>query len=150
MKVIERRVLRGPNIYAARTVYLALIDLEALDGVASTAIPGFIEALLAAVPTLNTHRCSPGYVGGFVERLRGGTYMAHIVEHLTLELQCLAGTPVGFGRARMVAGRPRHYRVIFAYVAESVAEGALNLAIELVTALSAGKPIALDTGLAQL
>lgn len=150
MKVIERRVLRGPNIYSARPVYLAVIDLEALDDVASTAIPGFIEALLAAVPTLNKHRCSPGYVGGFVERLRGGTYMAHVVEHLALELQCLAGLPVGFGRARMVAGRPRHYRVIFAYVAESVAEGALNLAIELVTALAAGKPAALNAGLTRL
>lgn len=150
MKIIERRVLRGPNIYSAQPVYLAIIDLEALDGVASTAIPGFIEALLAAVPTLNEHRCSPKYVGGFVERLREGTYMAHVVEHLAIELQCLAGLPVGFGRARKVADKPRHYRVIFAYVAESVAKGALNLAIELVTALAAGKPAALNAGLTQL
>lgn len=150
MKVIERRVLRGPNIYAARPVYLAVIDLEELSGVASTAIPGFVESLLAAVPTLHEHRCSPGYVGGFVERLWDGTYMAHIVEHLSIELQCLAGLPVGFGKARRVAGRPGHYRVIFGYKAESVAEAALNLAIELVTALAAGQPAVPYAGLSQL
>ncbi len=150
MKVVERRVLRGPNIYSARPVYLAVVDLETLDEVPSNAIPGFIEALLAAVPTFHEHRCSPGYVGGFVERLWGGTYMAHIVEHLAIELQCLAGLPVGFGKARMVVGRPRHYRVLFAYVTERVAEAALNLAIEYLTALAAGKPATVDAGVAQL
>ncbi len=150
MKVIERRVLWGPNIYAARPVYLAVIDLEALDGVASTAIPGFTDALLAAVPTLDQHRCSPGCVGGFVERLRRGTYMAHITEHLALELQCLAGHKVGFGRARRVAGMPRHYRVVFAFQVERVAEAALDLAMDVVMTLAAGKPVTLDAGLAQL
>ena len=150
MKVIERRVLRGPNVYATRPMYLAVIDLEALDGVPSTAITGFIEALIAAVPTLNQHRCSPGYVGGFVERLRQGTYMAHIVEHLALELQRLAGMDVGLGRARRVAGRPRQYRVVFAYRVERAAEAALNLAIELVTTLAADQPVALEAGLNEL
>ncbi|MCL1090176.1 cyanophycin synthetase [Shewanella profunda] len=150
MKVIERRVLRGPNIYSARPIYLAIIDLEALNDVPSTAIPGFTESLLAAVPTLHEHRCSPGYVGGFVERLQDGTYMAHIVEHLSIELQCLAGLPVGFGKARMVPGKPGYYRVIFAYKAESVAEAAFNLAIELVTTLAAGLPITLEPELTRL
>ena len=140
MKVVERRALRGPNIYATRPVYLAVLDLQALCGVPSTAIPGFTNSLLAAVPTLGEHRCSPGYAGGFVERLRGGTYMAHIVEHLALELQCLAGQEVGFGKARKVAGTPRHYRIVFAYLNERVAEAALNLAMEVVTALAAGQP----------
>jgi cyanophycin synthetase len=151
MKVTERYVLRGPNIYSYEPVYLAVIDLEALDDVPSTAIPGFTESLLAAVPTLHEHRCSPGYVGGFVERLREGTYMAHVVEHLAIELQCLAGLPVGFGKARMVAGKPRHYRVVFAYIAESVAEVALTLAVDVVTALaSAAGPGNLHDGLAEL
>lgn len=150
MKIIERRVLRGPNIYSARPVYLAVIDLETLNNVASTAIPGFVDGLLAAVPTLQQHRCSTGYVGGFVERLRDGTYMAHIVEHLALELQCLAGLPVGFGKARKVAGQPGHYRVIFAYKAERVAAAALNLAIELVSSLAAGQPAMPEPGLTLL
>jgi len=150
MKVIERRHLRGPNLYADRPVYLAVIDLEALDGVASTAIPGFTQSLLAAVPSLNRHRCSPGHVGGFVERLRQGTYMAHVIEHLALELPCLAGLRVGFGRARKVAGRPRHHRVVFAYVGERVAEASLDLAMDLVAALAAAKPASLDAGLTEL
>ena len=150
MKLIEHRALRGPNIYAARPVYLAVLDLEALHDVASDAIPGFVDALLAAVPTLSEHHCSPGHVGGFIERLRDGTYMAHIVEHLALELQCLAGHEVGFGRARRLAGRPRHYRVVFAYLAERVAEAALHLALDVVTALAAGRPLTLDAGLSPL
>jgi len=150
MKVLERRVLRGPNIYSARPVYLAIIDLEALNDIASNAIPGFIGSLLTAVPTLHQHRCSPGYVGGFVERLHEGTYMAHIVEHLTLELQCLAGLPVGFGKARMVPDKPGHYRVIFAYKSERLAEAALELAIELVQAFAAGQAFELEAGLLQL
>ena len=150
MKVVERRHLRGPNIYARRPVYLAVIDLEALDGVASTAIPGFTAALLAAMPSLIRHRCSPGHVGGFVERLWQGTYMAHVIEHLALELQCLAGLKVGFGRARKVVGRPRHHRVVFAYVGERVAEAALELAMDLVASLAAGKPVTLDAGLTSL
>lgn len=150
MKVIERRALRGPNIYAARPVYLAVIDLGALDNVASNEIPGFIDALLEAVPTLHKHRCSPGHVGGFVERLHGGTYMAHVIEHLAIELQCLAGTQVGYGRARKVAGKPRQYRVVFACVEVRMAEEALNLAMQLVTALAASKSISMDAGMTRM
>ena len=150
MKLVARRALHGPNIHASRPVCLAVIDLEALDQVSSAAIPGFIDGLLAAVPSLAGHRCSPRRVGGFVERLRAGTYMAHVVEHLTLELQCLAGQPAGYGRARRVAGMPRHYRVVFAFVTEHVAEAALELAMEVVAALAAGKPPLVDAGVARL
>lgn len=150
MKVIERRALRGPNIYAARPVYLAVIDLESLDNVASTEIPGFIDALLAAVPSLAKHRCSPGHVGGFVERLQHGTYMAHVIEHLALELQCLAGIPVGYGRARKVVAKPRQYRVVFACVEVRLAEEALNLAMQLVNDLSASRPPRMDAGMARM
>lgn len=150
MKVIERRALRGPNIYASRSVYLAVIDLESLDSVASTEIPGFIDALLEAIPTLTRHRCSPGHVGGFVERLLRGTYMAHVIEHLALELQCLAGVQVGYGRARKVAGKPRQYRVVFACVEVRVAEAALSLAMQLVTSLAASKPLDIGAGIARM
>ena len=153
MKLVARRAVHGPNIHASRPVVLAVIDLEGLDHVPSTAIPGFVEGLLEAVPSLGVHRCSPGHVGGFVERLRAGTYMAHIVEHLTLELQCLAGQPAGYGRARRVVGMPhlpRHYRVVFAFACERVAEAALDLALEIVSTLAAGKPPAVDAGVARL
>src|SRR5215213_7976944 len=120
MRVIERRLLRGPSIYSNSPCCLAVVDLEDLDEVSSTDLTGFNERLLKAIPTLVEHRCSPGYVGGFVERLNEGTYMAHIVEHVTIELQCLAGTAVAFGKARSVRGQPRHYRVVVAYRVESL------------------------------
>src|SRR3954464_1786932 len=133
MKLIEQRLLRGPNLYTHRPCILAIIDLEDLDDRPSTDFPGFTERLVALMPTLVEHRCSPGYRGGFIERLREGTYMAHIVEHVLLELQCLAGTEVGFGRARMVRGRPRHYRVVCQFEVEQLVIEALPIAMNLVS-----------------
>src|SRR4051812_11291390 len=104
MKIKHVYYLRGPNIYSNATCLKAVLDLAGLDDVPSTALPGFNDALCALIPSLHEHRCSPGHPGGFFERLREGTYMAHIVEHVMIELQCLAGTEVGFGRARKVAG----------------------------------------------
>lgn len=150
MKILERRMLRGPNIHSDRPCFLAVLDLESLDDVSSASVPGFVDALLAAMPTLQRHRCSPGYVGGFVERLRDGTYMAHIVEHVTIELQCIAGTAVGFGKTRAVRGKPRQYRVVVAYKAEGLVEAALDVAIALVTRLAASEPYDLAEHLERL
>jgi cyanophycin synthetase len=132
MKIIETRVLRGPNLYTHKPAFLAVIDLEDLDEVPSCALPGFTDRLVALLPGLLEHRCSKGHRGGFVERLREGTYMAHIVEHATLALQNLAGHDVGFGKARRVRDTPRHYRVVVAYRTERVVRRALDIAIELV------------------
>src|SRR4051794_9442389 len=112
MKVNQVYFLRGPNIYSDATCIKGVIDLESLAEVSSTEIPGFVDALCVLIPTLEEHRCSPGYRGGFIERLRRGTYMAHIVEHVTIELQCLAGSDVGFGRARIVPGETTIYAVV--------------------------------------
>ena len=78
MKIIERRMLRGPNVHSLRPCFLAIVDLEKLDEVPSSAIPGFTDRLLELLPSLIEHRCSPERRGGFIERLREGTYMAHI------------------------------------------------------------------------
>ncbi|MES2207739.1 MAG: cyanophycin synthetase [Pseudomonadota bacterium] len=145
MKVIEKRFLRGPNLHSPRPCFMAEIDLEDLDEVASSHIPGFTEKLCALLPTLADHRCSLGYRGGFVERLHEGTYMAHITEHVLIELQCLAGSEVGFGKARMVKGKPRHYTIVCSYHLESLVEKALPVAIELVTATARGESYDLAT-----
>ncbi len=150
MKIVERRLLRGNNLYSRKPCLMAILDLEDLDDVSSAALPGFTDRLLALLPSLVEHRCSPGHVGGFVERLRDGTYPAHIVEHITLELQCLAGHRVGFGRARTVQGRPRHFRVVLAYLDESLVEAALDMAMELVACLAAERPFSLAGGLERL
>ena len=100
MKIVERRMLRGPNVHSHAPCYMAIVDLEDLDEVSSADLPGFTDRLVALVPTLIEHRCSEGHRGGFIERLRMGTYPAHIAEHLTLALQNLAGHDVGYGGAR--------------------------------------------------
>jgi cyanophycin synthetase len=150
MKITEIRFLRGPNRYAFKPCMQAVVDLEDLDDVPSTALAGFVDRLLAALPSLAEHRCSPGYPGGFIERLREGTYMAHIAEHVTLELQTLAGHDVGFGKARMVEGRPGHYRVVVSYLSEAVAQRALETALKLLQSLARDEPFDLEPELAAL
>jgi cyanophycin synthetase len=150
MKVVERRVLRGPNLHSRSPCFMAVLDLEQLDEVSSTDVPGFTDRLVALIPSLEEHRCSPGHRGGFIERLREGTYMAHIVEHVTIELQCLAGHEVGFGKARMVRGQARHYRVVVAYQEEEAVERAFDMAVDLVQRIAAGEPYAIDAAVAQL
>src|SRR5689334_3572599 len=111
--------LRGPNIWANFPVLEAWVDLKELHDSPSDKLDGFNDRLLRWLPSLVEHRCSLGQRGGFVERLRHGTYQAHILEHVTLELQTLAGTPVDFGRARETS-EPGVYRVIIEYKEEEV------------------------------
>ncbi|UGQ48658.1 cyanophycin synthetase [Massilia endophytica] len=139
MKVIEQRVLRGPNLYASRPCLLTVLDLEDLNGVSSRELEGFTVRLLELMPSLMSHRCSPGHPGGFAERLRDGTFMGHIVEHVALELQCLAGSKAGFGRTRHVRGKPGLYRVVCAFRLEAVGVEAFGIALELVDALAHGR-----------
>jgi cyanophycin synthetase len=90
--------LRGPNIWARFPVLEAWVDLGPLVDARSDLLPGFNARLMSWLPTLIEHRCSSGRRGGFVERLQEGTYPGHVLEHVALELQGLAGTEVGFGR----------------------------------------------------
>jgi cyanophycin synthetase len=150
MKIVKQRFLRGPNLYASRPCLLSVLDLEDLDGVASNSVPGFVDALLALMPSLNRHRCSVGHPGGFVERLVDGTYMAHTVEHVALELQCLAGAPAGFGRTRKLAGAPRQYNVVCAYQLETVGAQAFQVAVDLAGVLAHSQPFDLAAPLAAL
>ena len=92
MEFRKVRALRGPNVWAQFPVLEAWVDLGALKDSPSDELPGFNERLTAWLPSLVEHRCSVGTRGGFFERLRRGTYQAHILEHVALELQSLAGT----------------------------------------------------------
>jgi cyanophycin synthetase len=141
MKIVEKRYLRGPNVYASWPCLKVILSLESLEGVASTDIPGFTDTLIAALPSLHGHRCSTGRAGGFVQRLRDGTYMAHIVEHLMLELQCLAGSSAGYGRTRRVKGRAGLHQVVCAYHIEQLADAAMDAAMALVSGLAQGRDI---------
>ena len=139
MEIRKVLALRGPNIWANFPVLEAWVDLKELNDKASDEIPGFNERLTTWLPTLVEHRCSVGQRGGFIERLRRGTYLAHILEHVTIELQSLAGTPVGFGRARETS-EDGVYKVVVQYKEEELARACLASAHQLCLAAVHGTP----------
>src|SRR5262245_39591906 len=117
MRIGEIRTLAGPNVYSFRPVLSIKLYLEELAGRESREFPGFNELLLELMPGLLKHHCSKECEGGFLERLREGTYLGHVVEHVALELTELAGVPVFHGKTRY-AGEPGSYNVIIEYKAE--------------------------------
>ena len=150
MHILEQRFLRGPNVHAATPCLLSVVDLGDLYGVSTRDIPHFNDALLALLPSLADYLVPTGQPGGFAQRLREGTYLARVVEHVTLGLQCLAGAPVGFGRTRPVSGKPGQYRIVCAYQIEKVAQPAFALAVDIVDALAHGRPFELEPRLTEL
>ena len=139
IRFISMMCLRGPNIWAYRPVIEAWVDIGELEDHPSNVIPGFNERLTAWLPSLVEHRCSVGERGGFLERLRRGTWAAHILEHVTLELQSLAGMPGGMGRARETPVRGV-YKVIVRAWHEQVTRAALHAARDLVIAAIEDEP----------
>ena len=134
MKIIQQRFLRGPNLYSDTPCVMTLVDLGQLDAQSTVSVKGFVDRLLAMMPSLQQHRCSRGAPGGLVERMREGTDFAHVLEHVTIELQCLAGSDVGFGFEREVRSQPGQYRVVCSYRFEQVAEQAFAMAMRVVSA----------------
>ncbi|MGA7932940.1 MAG: cyanophycin synthetase [Kovacikia sp.] len=136
MKILKLQTLRGPNYWSIRRPNLIemRLDLEQMDEIFSDQISGFYEGLVEALPSLVEHCCSPGYRGGFLERVREGTLMGHVIEHVALELQTLAGMPVDFGRTR-AALAPGVYRVVFEYHHETAGRYAARAAMRLVESL---------------
>ncbi len=131
--ILRMNYLRGPNIWTYRPAVEALIDIGALEDCPSHTLPGFNGRLLAWLPGLVEHHCGVGYRGGFVERLRDGTWPGHIMEHVALELQTQAGMPLGFGKARSTEQRGV-YKVVIRTQQEEVGRQALHSARDLVMA----------------
>ncbi len=132
MKILKTQTLRGPNYWSIKRNKLILmrLDLEELTEKPSNEIPGFYEALVKTLPSLIEHYCSPGHRGGFFERVQEGTLMGHIVEHVALELQELAGMLVGFGRTRQTSDQGV-YNVVYEYVEEQAGRYAGRAAVRL-------------------
>lgn len=149
--MIIRKVLalRGPNIWSRHTVLEAWVDLGALKDTSSAQIPGFNDRLMSWLPSMIEHRCSVGERGGFFQRLRWGTYLAHILEHTTLELQSLCGTPVGYGRARETTEEGL-YKVAIRYHEETLARACLETARELLMSAVFDLPFEIDLHLKRL
>ena len=132
MRILKIQTLRGPNYWSIRRHQLVVmrLDLEELAEKPSNEIPGFYEGLIAVLPSLEEHFCSPGIRGGFLSRVGRGTMMGHIIEHIALELQTLAGMRVGFGRTRETAA-PGVYQVVFEYLDEQAGRYAARAAVRL-------------------
>ncbi len=136
LRILETRVLRGPNYWAREPVIRLLVDLGVLEQYPSNKLPNFTDALVALIPTLEDHACSLGRRGGFITRLRDGTWAGHIAEHVALEFQNLAGTDVRHGKTRS-AGPDGQYNCIYEYREEAVGIEAGRMAVALVNHLVA-------------
>jgi cyanophycin synthetase len=140
MKIIEIKALRGPNYWSIRRGKLIqmMIDLEEMEQQPTNTIAGFRENLEKLIPTLYAHRCSENKPGGFFERVDEGTWMGHVMEHIALEIQTLAGMDMGFGRTRGT-GKEGEYYVVFNFMEEAVGVFAAKASFKICEALIAGK-----------
>lgn len=141
MQILELKVLRGPNYWSIRRPKLIQmkLDLEELEERPTNHIHGFRERLEKMFPSMYSHRCSVGAPGGFFQRVEEGTWMGHVIEHIALELQTLAGMDTGFGRTRTPEGeKPGVYYVVFSYMEEDAGLYAARAAVRVAQALVDG------------
>jgi len=141
--------LRGPNIWTYRPVIEVWVDIGDLEDFPSNTLPGFYERLTAMLPGLAVHRCGIGEPGGFLERLREGTWAGHILEHVVLELQNMAGMRTGFGKTRQTSVRGV-YKMAFRTRQEQVGRAALAVGLDVVHAAIHDMAFDLTAAIAQL
>jgi cyanophycin synthetase len=137
MRILDKAMYVGPSLYAHFPVIRLELDLGPLEEWPSGKLgPAFTDALVAALPGLQEHGCSYGEPGGFIRRLTEGegTWMGHILEHVAIELQNVAGESVTFGKTRSL-GQPGHYYVIYQYEQEDVGVEAGRLGVALLHSL---------------
>lgn len=136
MKIVEIKVLRGPNYWSIRRNKLIQmrLDLQEMEQRPTNSIPGFGERLEKLFPGMFSHRCSEGAPGGFFKRVAEGTWMGHVIEHIALELQTLASMDTGFGRTRGT-GKEGEYFVVFSYMEEDAGVYAAKAAVKIAEAL---------------
>lgn len=149
IRLVGLRSLRGANFWSRRPVTRMDVAVGEYDEIHSAEVDGFTEALVRAMPGLWEHRCSIGERGGFVTRLRRGTYAPHIAEHVGLELQTMIGHDVGYGRARG-GDREGEYTVVFEHLHAEVGLRAAALALDIVQKAFAGELADVDFALAEL
>jgi cyanophycin synthetase len=143
MRILDIRRLRGPNVHLSRPAIVARLHLDALTGRETSDVPGFPERLLRVLPGLAEHHCAAGVRGGFVSRMRGGTFFGHVTEHVAIELSQRIGRDVSFGRTISVDG-PGHYDLILECPVDespdsTVPAELLETAAELVASIAGGE-----------
>jgi cyanophycin synthetase len=141
--VSEQTVYSGKSIYSLRPVMKMTVDIGEYGEIPTKDIPSFNEKLLDLLPGLRNNCCGLGYEGGFVDRLREGTYLAHVLEHVILEMQAVLGYDVSFGRTRTVTA-PSEYTLVFEYQNEVCAQECAKVAVFILNNLLCGKDILID------
>ena len=143
MNILEIRTLRGPNYWSGywKKLIIMRLDIGDYEEKPSNKIKGFYKRMNDLLPSLFSHGCSYGEEGGFLKRVKKGTWAGHIIEHFALELQTLAGMDVGYGRTRETSERGI-YNVVFGYHEEEVGRYAARAAIRLFLDLAEGKKLA--------
>ena len=136
--LVDSRALRGANYYSYRPVIVLNVDLGEYDERFTNELEGFTDALLELVPSLEEHRCSEDERGGLIKRMHEGTLLGHVIEHVALELQFIAGMEVGFGKT-IDTDAPGVYQVIFSYWVEEAGIAAGERAIDIVNAILEGR-----------
>ena len=151
MKILKIQALRGPNIWSIRRKKLIQmrLDLEEMEQLPTNLIDGFRQRLEAMFPTMIDHRCSEGVRGGLFIRIERGTWMGHVIEHIALEIQTLAGMETGFGRTRETK-TPGTYNVVFSYTEENVGLFAAESSVAIAEALIAGTEYDLEADIKQM
>lgn len=146
MKIIEIKTLRGPNYWSnfRKKLIVMKLDLEQLEEFPTNKIDGFSERIEKLIPSMSKHRCSKDYAGGFFERVKEGTWMGHVIEHIALEIQTIAGMECGFGRTRGT-GKPGVYNVVFSYMEENVGVYAAKASVNIAQALIDGTEYDLES-----
>ena len=139
LKILESQVLRGPNFWSYEPTIRLLVDLGSLEHWPSNTLPAFSDALIDLLPGLHDHGCSLHRPGGFIERLREGTWLGHVAEHVALELQRETGGTTTRGKTRR-AGTPGTYNVVYGYNEEQVGLAAGKLAVRLINHLVQANP----------
>ena len=137
LRVTRIRALKGPNYWRLAPVIACDVHLGELESVTSADMPGFSQRLVEYLPSLREHPCSRGEAGGFVDRLEEGTHIPHILEHVALELQTLAGSDVSFGRV-VQSGDPGVRWVIVEYEEEEVGVECMRQAIRILCSCISG------------
>ncbi|MBK7302096.1 MAG: cyanophycin synthetase [Saprospiraceae bacterium] len=151
MRIREINVMKGPNYWSIRRhkLIVMVLDLEDLEQKPTNHIPGFLDRLKDLLPGLYGHRCSVGNEGGFYQRIEEGTWMGHVVEHIALEIQTMAGMDVGFGRTRTY-GEEGVYHVVFDYLEEKVGVYAAKASVRIAEALVEGNSYDLSPDLQEM
>ena len=142
MNILEIRTLRGPNYWSGywKKLIIMRLNIGEWEERPSNKIKNFYKRMNEVMPSLFSHGCSFGEDGGFLKRVKTGTWAGHIIEHFALELQTLSGMDVGYGRTRET-GEKGIYNVVFAYHEEEVGRFAARAAVRLFLDLANGKKV---------